>query len=674
MKNIRKLFTRLAALMFVWLAFGLVSCSNFMNLNAEDESDDVVVGSTGDSAQPAGYVKVLLGNISSRTILPIEWTEGAKKNLAYYLSGTGTLTDASSSTKTLAATLLHFDQITGSGETIELSPGTWSLTLNAYQLGEGEEPAATNMVLTATNTGVDLTATGSTETFALAPVTSTNATGSVDISGSVTASKYLKYIVQDVCTYSGSTFTSANSGAYKVTENVTTTTASATTSGVNVNFVYAKNVIAGANYWYVIDFYDGDPASGGQKLGHYDEALIVNGGNTSRKIIPLGDYLNSPAANPTKLWVTTSYDDTGLAANAATPNLFLAKFEWDDKAGNETGYELIIKKGTVSEGTTTYDTATYTIKKGEVTIGTAAGNVKTNSNAAGDADPTLGKNETACSVFLETGFTYQATIRAYNKYDENDASDTPTAINQVNSATSTGPFGMFTITYTLGDGNAKVMVDDTPTQSTLPLYVIGYNYSTEIGSLLPYVAASNSSTGYPYVTTGDAGMKWTKWITTVASQTSDEMDAAPAVTNIPANNITNLKLTGVWKSVATVTVTYPTYAALESAQWMTSYQIGSATAVPITSVDKVDISGTVGNVIKLTYDDSIVSGVTYRLVNGDASATATHNSTDHTITVDTGTLSEGTWYLTIYGNGSVTPSGGTEQAAQVSQIFAIKLN
>lgn len=662
LKSILKLFV--LALAALWIA----SCSN---------SFDVAEGATGDAAQPAGHVRVVLGSAGvSKTILPQAWDSDTEDALSYYLSGTGTLSDAGGSTKTLAPMALTFSLITGAGQEIELSPGTWDLTLSAYQLSGDAEPSAANMVLTATNTGIDLTASGSTEAFDLKPVASasTTATGSVQITGSVTSNKYLKFIVQDVCKRgAGSALESANSGNYKTKTPVTENTTG------NLSFNYSKDVIAGSGYWYVVDFYNGDPDSTGELLGHYEEALKVDGGNISKKTIALGDYLNSPANNPTKLEVTSAFTNVGLTASATVPNTFLATFVWDDNAGNESGYELKIYKGTVSEGVTTYpETATYTIKKGLLTIGEAAGNVAANSNAAGNANPTMGKNETQASVYLETGATYKASIRAYNRYDENDTSDTPTQITKVQNASSSGgPFGMFTIAYTLGDGNAFVKTGaDAADKDENPIYVVGYQYSTEAGTLMPYVKSGNTSTAYPYVTITSANMKWTKWIATVANQSSDDMDAAAQVPGIPAGNINNLKLTGVWKSVANVTVTFPSYEALADTVWLTKYNVGAGADQTITDTDLVSIDASEGDTIVLTFDTSVVSTVTYSLrCDPTTTGTATVDNSAGTVTINTGSLTDGVkiWYLTLYGTGTVTSNGVTETAT-VSQSVVIKLD
>lgn len=656
MKNIKTIFSKLfvAALAGAFLA----GCTNTFDVNE---------GATGDAAQPAGYVKVLLANIDARTIFPNDWTDSTKGALTYYLSGTGTLSDTASSTKTLSATKLEFDKITGSGQEIELSPGTWTLTLNAYQLATAEtEPAASNMVLTATNADINLTKSGSTESFSLKPVSATSATGTVSISGTVNCGSYLKKIVQNVGTYSSGTFTAAASGAYAVTTDVSTQTA----SGSSLSFSYSKDVVAASNYYYIIDFYNAQNES----LGHYQESLIVNGGNVSSKTLNLGDYLNSPATNPSTLAVETSFTNTGLAANGDVPTTFLAKFTWDDKSGNETGFELKIYKGTVSDGTTTYPTAaTYTIKKGAVTIGTGAGNVKANSNLAGNADPTMGKDETTASVYLETGYTYKASIRAYNRFDVGDESDTPTNVTSVNSVTGTDcVYGMFTVAYTLGDDNAFVKTgsgEDDKAENEK--YVVGYNYKTAAQDLMAYVAKGASSASYPYVTITSDTMKFKKWITTVASMTSDQMDAADAVTNIAANNITNLTLTGVWKSVASVTVVFPSFSSLASSVWLKSYKIGDAAAEDISSNDTLHITADVGKTIVFTYDDTKVSDVA-AVVDG---ASASVDSSAHTVTFATDSLSdaEGHWYLTISGTGSVSEASGQITSAQVSQMIDIKL-
>ncbi len=669
MKNIKTIFSKLFVLALAGAFFA--GCSN---------SFDVSEGATGDAAQPAGHVRILLASEVSRTILPSAWDETHKKGLTYYLTGTGTLTDATGSTKTYSSDEpLDYDKITGSGQEIELSPGTWTLTLSAYQLAEsgaGATPSASNMVLQAVKANVDLRAAGSTEAFKLKPVSSTNATGSVSINGTVKGGAYLKYIVQDIGTLSDTgVFTSADAeGAYKVTSEELTFAAGAT-----ADFTYSKNVKAGSDYYYMVEFFNGNPASGGQSLGRYLEALIVDGGNISQKTLALGDFLNSPADNPTTFAVDTSFTSVGQAANATVPNTFEAKFTWDPDSSNETGYELKIYKGTVSDGTTTYPTtATYTIKKGQITIGTGAGKVKANSNAAGDDDPTMGKNELTCTVFLETGYTYKASIRAYNRYDESDPNDTPTAVTEVNGATGENlPFGMFTVAYTLGDSHAKVKTA-ADAEDTSEMYVVGYDYKAATQSLMGYVKSTGTSDSYPYVTTTADTLKWTKWILTVAGQTSEEMDAATAVTNIAASNIANILLTGVWKSVANVSVVFPDYAALVSSKWITSYSVGGGSDTPVTSNELVDITATAGQTIVFTYDEDKVDQVKAFAMGGSTIAgtgVVTVNETTHTVTFDTTglTMAEGHWVVTISGLGSYTDGTDTE-SRRVSQAFNITLN
>jgi len=669
MKNIKTIFSKLFVLALAGAFFA--GCSN---------SFDVAEGATGDAAQPAGHVRVLLASEVARTILPSAWDDTHKKGLTYYLTGTGTLTDATGSTKTYSSPdPLDYDKITGSGQEIDLSPGTWTLTLSAYQLAEsgaGATPSASNMVLQAVNTGVDLTASGSTQAFKLKPVSSTNATGVVSITGTVKGGTFLKYIVQDIGTLSDTgTFTSADaSGTYKETSEEINVAAGAT-----VDFSYSKNVKAGSEYYYMVEFYNGTPGSGGQSLGRYLEALIVDGGNISQKTLALGDFLNSPADNPTTLDVDTSFTNVGQAANEEVPNTFEAKFTWDASCTNETGYELKIYKGTVSEGTTSYPaTATYTIKKDSITIGTGAGKVKANSNAARDADPTMGKNESTCTVFLETGYTYKASIRAYNRYDESDPNDTPTAVTAVNSVSGDDlPFGMFTVAYTLGDRHAKVK-KAADAEDTNEMYVIGYNYKSTTQSLLSYVKSTVTSDSYPYVTTAADTLKFEKWVPTVAGQTSGDMDAADAVTNIAASNIANILLTGVWKSVANVSVVFPNYAALVSSKWITSYSVGGGADTPVTSNELVDITANAGQTIVFTYDEDKVDQVKAFAMGGSTIAgtgVVTVDETNHTVTFDTTglTMAEGHWVVTISGLGSYTDGTDTE-SRRVSQAFNITLN
>ena len=190
-----------------------------------------------------------------------------------------------------------------------------------------------------------------------------------------------------------------------------------------------------------------------------------------------------------------------------------------------------------------------------------------------------------------------------------------------------------------------------------------------------YVANGSSSTSYPYVTISSATMKFKKWITTVAAMTSDEKDAAAAVTNIPAGNIDNLKLTGVWISVANVTVVFPSYADLAASVWMSSYTVGSGSPVNITTNELVPIAASTGDIIVFTYDDSKVSGVTASVTNGRDTATATVDASAKTVTFDTSSLTnaEGRWFLTISGVGAYTDAGSAD-TRQVSQEFVITLN
>ena len=670
MKNIKTIVSKLFVLALAGAFFA--GCSN---------SFDVAEGATGDAAQPAGHVKIVLGSDVSKTILPDAWTPAKEGALTYYLSGTGELSDGSDTS--LAATKLDYDKIkpSGTGQDIELSPGIWSLTLSAYQLAAGDDPVDAKKVLTATVSGINLKTSGATKAFKLKPVTTTSATGEVSITGTVNCGPYLKYVVQNVGTYSGATFTPAASGTYKETTNVSTSTASST----SLTFTYHKDVVAASNYYYVVDFYNGNPEDGGESLGHYREALVVDGGNTSSKTITLGDFLNSPATNPTQLSVDTSYTNKGQATSTTVPNIFLATFKWDDKSGNETGFELKIYKGTVnSEGETTYPTtANYTIKKGAVNIGDAVGEVKAGSGVAG-AEPTMGKNETQVSVYLETGYTYKASIRAYNRFDELDTTDAPLYVTKVNNDTeSGGVYGMFTVAYTLGDDNAFVKTGSGETdKDENKVYVIGYNYRTEAQDLLGYVAFGATPTSYPCVTISSATMKFKKWIITdvYAEPVDITMEGKPPVTSIGANNITNLKLTGFWKSVANVSVVFPDYTALVNSQWITSYKVGDADAVTLDSNNLVHISATTSDTIVLTYDPAKVDGVTATVTNGRDNATAAHDASAHTITFNTGaitTSSEGCWYLTVSGVGNYNIGTETEpeiETRQVSQEFVITLN
>ena len=137
----------------------------------------------------------------------------------------------------------------------------------------------------------------------------------------------------------------------------------------------------------------------------------------------------------------------------------------------------------------------------------------------------------------------------------------------------------------------------------------------------------------------------------------------------------NYVVMGAAGSAANVTVVHSNYAALASAIWTKTYQVGANAAVNIASNDLVPISASTGETIVITYDETMVDGIAATVTNGSDFATPTVDTTAHTITFNTVGLTnaEGHWYLTISGLGAYYDSGVVTTRA-VSQEFIITLN
>ena len=248
-------------------------------------------------------------------------------------------------------------------------------------------------------------------------------------------------------------------------------------------------------------------------------------------------------------------------------------FTWEDKSDNETGFVIEITGGTAPLEIDSSATTQTDVKAA------AAGDLAAGSLAAGS---------TTATVWLETGKTYTATIKAVNSIGESNTVDcVDTEIN------------LFTVTYQLDEGKVKYGPADTDATdgADQTAFVLPYNKNGDAQALL------GADTAYiPHVFKD--GYQFQEW------QDTASLNPGPGtlVTEIAAGNAGNMDVTAVWQKALTVNVTFPSYAEAQSVQLLDTYSEAAVITKPKTE-PSVEVSaatpatgGTLNNVVYTVYN------------------------------------------------------------------------
>ena len=555
----------LSAGLVLGAVMAFISCSNALGASLKDPS-----GSSADSGKmPVLYVTASVGS-SSRTILPSDWTGDRASALVYQI------TDDDDGDAVIADKLTYAGL--KAGLTLYLEVKEWNLTLTGYEK-TGDAADSTKPVLSAKATA-DLSAGATTITFDLKPADVTLAQGDADVSVTFYDIDELDHIIYGL-------FDDSNAGAGQVdVETATKNTGSWTgVAGVSESnsttnqwkITYTTDTAdAGGDSFFGVIFYN----AGNKVLATYFDSIKIDAGNISKATIKLEKniYNTSPVA-PDNFDLTETIFNNGTGyqildgTTTVADGLYKAVFTWEDKSDNETGFVIEITGGTApleidSSATTQTDV---------------------DLAAAGDlADGSLAAGSTTATVWLETGKTYTATIKAVNSIGESDKVDCDdTEIN------------LFTVTYQLDEGKVKYGAADTDATdgADQTAFVLPYNKK---GDAQPLLGADTADIPHVF----KDGYQFQEWQNT-ASLTPG---LGTPVAEIAAGNADNMDVTAVWQKALTVNVNFPSYAEAQSVQLLDTYSEAAVITKPKTE-PSVEVTaatpatgGTLNNVVYTVYN------------------------------------------------------------------------
>lgn len=549
----------LSAGLVLGAVMAFISCSNALGASLKDPS-----GSSADSGKmPVLYVTASVGS-SSRTILPSDWTEDRASALVYQI------TDDDDGDAVKADKLTYAEL--KAGLTLYLEVKTWNLTLTGYEpAADGTSADGDKRVLSAGAAAI---------TFNLKPADVTLAQGDADVSVTFYDIDELDHIAYGL-------FDASNAGAGQVdVETATKNTGSwSGVAGVSESnsatnqwkITYTTDTAdAGGDSFFGVIFYN----AGNKVLATYFDSIKIDAGNISKATIKLEKniYNTSPVA-PDNFDLTETIFNNGTGyqildgTTTDADGLYKAVFTWEDKSDNETGFVIEITGGTApleidSSATTQTDV---------------------DLAAAGDlADGSLAAGSTTATVWLETGKTYTATIKAVNSIGESNKVDcVDTEIN------------LFTVTYQLDEGKVKYGAADTDATdgADQTAFVLSYNKN---GDAQPLLGADTADIPHVF----KDGYQFQEW------QDTASLTPGPGtpVAEIAAGNADNMDVTAVWQKALTVTVTFPSYAEAQSVQLLDSYSEAAVITKPKTE-PSVEVSaatpatgGTLNNVVYTVYN------------------------------------------------------------------------
>lgn len=576
----------LSAGLVLGAVMAFISCSNALDASLKDPS-----GSSADSGKrPVLYVTAGVGS-SSRTILPSDWTEDRASALVYQI------TDDDDGDAVISDKLTYAEL--KAGLTLYLEVKTWNLTLTGYEPAADGTSADGNKPVLSAKATADLSGGATAITFNLKPADVTQAKGDADVSVTFYDIDELDHIIYGL-------FDGSNAGAGQVdVETATKNTGSWNgVAGVSESnsatnqwkITYTTDTAdAGGDSFFGMIFYN----AGNKVLATYFDSIKIDAGNVSKATIKLEKniYNTSPVA-PDNFDLTQIIFNNGTGyqildgTTTAADTLYKAVFTWEDKSDNETGFVIEITD-TDNTGTVAYTVDSATATNATV-ADAAAGNLAEGSLTAGS---------TTATVWLETGKTYTATIKAVNSIGESDKVDcVDTEIN------------LFTVTYQLDDGKVKYGASDADATdgANQTAFVLPYNKNADVQPLLGADTAD-----IPHVFKD--GYQFREWQDTVS------LTPGPGtpVTEIAAGNAGNMDVTAVWQKALTVTVTFPSYAEAQSVQLLDTYSEAAVITKPKTepSVEvtaATPATGALNNVVYTVYNIDGATPVTDGVVDDGA--------------------------------------------------------
>lgn len=561
----------------------IISCSNVLDASLKDPS-----GLSADSGKmPVLYVTASVGS-PSRTILPSDWTEERATALVYQI------TDDDDGDAVISDELTYAELKAGLTLYLEVKP--WNLTLTGYEpAADGTSADSTKPVLSASATA-DLSTGAAAITFNLKPADGTQAKGDADVSVTFYDDDELDHIIYGL-------FDASNAGAGQVDVETATKDAGSWNGVAGVSesnsatnqwkITYTTDTAdAGGDSFFGVIFYN----AGNKVLATYFDSIKIDAGNVSKATIKLEKniYNTSPVA-PDNFDLTQTIFNNGTGyqildgTTTAADTLYKAVFTWEDKSDNETGFVINITGGTAPLEIDSSATTQTDVKLAD------AGDLAEGSLAAG--------SETA-TVWLETGKTYTATIKAVNSIG--DSADTACNDTEIN---------LFTVTYQLDDGKVKYGAADTEATdgADQTAFVLPYNKNAGVQSLLGADTAD-----IPHVFKD--GYQFQEW------QDTASLTPGPGtpVAEIAAGNADNMDVTAVWQKALTVTVTFPSYAEAQSVQLLDTYSEAAVITKPKTE-PSVEVTaatpatgGALNNVVYTVYNIDGINPVTAGVVDDTA--------------------------------------------------------
>lgn len=443
--------------------------------------------------------------IPSRTVLPNGWTEPRKEGLKYKLTGSKT---AAGSNEINGSNIFTWDQLKNGTAVIDLDPVIWYLVLTAYQYDASGN--LTEAALASPQTTVDLTGGSTSQTFALAAVDSTDATGDVEFT--VTFPKPERFAKVTYGLYTSSDFSASTlvTGATAVTTNdADLTVVNAAQNKYKISYSASGIKAAKENIWVKATFYN----DANKCIGFFAEDVWVDGGNLSSKNFTLDEkFFNTDPDPVTNFAVSYSYNQNGL--NPAefefeqdVANYYFVTFTWTKNSNNETGFELVIDNGT---------------------------GIQTLNIPPSTQSFTVPMN-------FDTGTIYNAKLRAVNSFSKARTED------DANIA-EIPEICLYTVTYNLNNGIVKTG-NDSETTAGYESYVVPYVKSASAVTLM-----TDNTSEFPYIyRTGYNFVEWN--------------DGTSAVTEVAAGNSANVVVNAVWSSPLEIKASFPTYSGYQS-EWI----------------------------------------------------------------------------------------------------------
>ena len=526
-----------------------------------ETSDSSVSGySAEQKSSNINSVTIGVGSIdnNSRTILPADWDEDSAGKLTYVL--TGGKTTGTDYTDELA--VFSYDELKSKKATVNLEMVTWKLTLTGYIAKAPVEGKPqydnTKPCLVAADETFNLSTGTKAITFNLKPVTTgTSATGSVNVSISwlTTQPKRIEFGIFPNDTTTEAIVKGTASASFSATKKGDAFSGESEAASHTENWS-AENIPVDM-YKFAAVFYNEEDEGKGDVIGYYIDWLYVDGGNVSKATINFGDKFNTIPENPSWLAVETAFIPQKGISSTTPSEEYYAKFHWNDRSNNETGFELVITE----EGTT----APYVVNPKTLDTTLHSDYLLDGETEATKANNNLDAGTTSVVLKLKTGKKYTAKVRAINDftpvYDKDKDADikfckTLTRNGDSRKAnfapfvttgtgeTATYEFGMFTVNYALNGGKVIPKEGAQSTDSSTTNYIVGYNYSSEQQNLM-----TGNIKEYPHIS-GDDGQLLIDWD-----------DGSDHLTVTPANSMDPMNLKAHWSGVDLyVSVTFPSYA------------------------------------------------------------------------------------------------------------------